>query len=368
MRVRLVRTYEVRQKHNINEIKSKECVFHDEEGTYFNAIIPKEQVMKFRNVLTEGGVYGIKNFLVITNFYKYKTTTHRFMIKFNYATQVKEYMHKHKAFSKIMFRLQSIKSLLLEQNLNDKLLIDVIGKVTEIYSPLDKIIDGKTSRLIDFIIEDGQYNRIRCTVWDDHVQAVVQYYNKVVEGPLIVLIQMCRTTVKSGEVRISSSYDATKLWFNHDSPEFSDFKKSLRDIQTPVKSISSTSMLSRGNVANDLRDGVIQVHSIAELYENTEIGEFWVAGKITGIETTGDWFFKSCLTNGCYKKLSDSHGGLCCRKCGRKGQKGLLKYRLIVRVADGSSNAPFLIWDRECTELVGLTAEQLKEKYPEVHF
>nr|GMD29931.1 replication factor A protein 1-like isoform X2 [Ipomoea batatas]GMD58734.1 replication factor A protein 1-like isoform X2 [Ipomoea batatas] len=296
MRVRLVRTYEVRQKHNINEIKSKECVFHDEEGTYFNAIIPKEQVMKFRNVLTEGGVYGIKNFLVITNFYKYKTTTHRFMIKFNYATQVKEYMHKHKAFPKIMFRLQSIESLLLEQNLNDKLLIDVIGKVTEIYSPLDKIIDGKTSRLIDFIIEDGH----------------------------------------------------------------------LRDIQTPVKSISSTSMLSCGNVANDLRDGVIQVHSIAELYENTEIGEFWVAGKITGIETTGDWFFKSCL--GCYKKLSDNNGGLCCRNCGRKGQKGLLKYRLIVRVADGSSNAPFLIWDRECTELVGLTAEQLKEKYPEVHF
>nr|GMD58735.1 replication protein A 70 kDa DNA-binding subunit B-like [Ipomoea batatas] len=115
---------------------------------------------------------------------------------------------------------------------------------------------------------------------------------------------MCRTTVKSGEVRISSSYDATKLWFNHDSPEFSDFKK--RDIQTPVKSISSTSMLSCGNVANDLRDGVIQVHSIAELYENTEIGEFWVAGKITGIETTGDWFFKSCL--GCYKKLSDNNG------------------------------------------------------------
>lgn len=30
-------------------------------------------------------------------------------------------------------------------------------------------------------------------------------------------------------------------------------------------------MLSCGNVANDLRDGVIQVHSIAELYENTEV-------------------------------------------------------------------------------------------------
>lgn len=36
MRVRLVRTYEVRQKHNINEIKSKECVFHDEEVQQFN--------------------------------------------------------------------------------------------------------------------------------------------------------------------------------------------------------------------------------------------------------------------------------------------------------------------------------------------
>lgn len=48
-----------------------------------------------------------------------------------------------------------------------------------------------------------------------------------------------------------------------------------------------------------------------------------------------------------------------CPNCKCKWGDGLLKYRLIVRVVGVNGNAPFLLWDRECTELLGITALEL---------
>nr|GMC49110.1 replication protein A 70 kDa DNA-binding subunit-like [Ipomoea batatas] len=51
---------------------------------------------------------------------------------------------------------KSLELLFHDAEVDDKELFDVIGKVVEIYSPLDKIIGGKPSRLIDFLIADTQ--------------------------------------------------------------------------------------------------------------------------------------------------------------------------------------------------------------------
>nr|GMC84958.1 replication protein A 70 kDa DNA-binding subunit B-like [Ipomoea batatas] len=44
--------------------------------------------------------------------------------------------------------------------------------------------------------------------------------------------------------------------------------------------------------------------------------------------------------------------------------EGVVRYKVIVRGADESGDAPMLIWDQECEELVGLSAGDLKAKYP----
>lgn len=55
------------------------------------------------------------------NFYTYKTNNNKFMIKFNYATIVKEY--KQINFSRIMYPLKSFSSLKSNEDFNDKELI-----------------------------------------------------------------------------------------------------------------------------------------------------------------------------------------------------------------------------------------------------
>nr|GLL35735.1 uncharacterized protein LOC109190185 [Ipomoea trifida] len=70
---------------------------------------------------------------------------------------------------------------------------------------------------------------------------------------------------------------------------------------------------------------------------------------------------------GCNKKLElDSDGFLACEKCGRRYGEGILRYRVKVRVVDRDGNAPLLLWDRECEQLVGVPATVLHERHPTV--
>ncbi|XP_019171193.1 PREDICTED: uncharacterized protein LOC109166758 [Ipomoea nil] len=183
IRVRCVRIYDVPERRVGSNVKSMECLLHDDQkhddqGDYIHANIQNKDVVKYKDVLKEGQLYEIKNFYAVTNYYLYKVTQHKYMLKFNYKTEVKQI--NSIGFPLFMFRLTSFESLKDPKQVNDKELIDVIGRVVEIYSPVDKIVGGKATKLIDF--------------------------------------QLC------GEVRITSSYDATKIWVNDDFDEFKDFK------------------------------------------------------------------------------------------------------------------------------------------------
>nr|GME11438.1 replication protein A 70 kDa DNA-binding subunit B-like [Ipomoea batatas] len=65
MRLRLIRTYDIVQSRYSDKVRSRECVFHDEEGSYVHLNIPGNNV-SVTNSFIEGHVYCIKNFLVPT--------------------------------------------------------------------------------------------------------------------------------------------------------------------------------------------------------------------------------------------------------------------------------------------------------------
>nr|GLL25712.1 uncharacterized protein LOC109173497 [Ipomoea trifida] len=109
---------------------------------------------------------------------------------------------------------------------------------------------------------------LKCTVWNEHVVAMLPFYNADLKEPLIVVLQLCRAKVVNGEVRITSSYDATKLHFNSSFDEFIESKsKLLSAIHSPVRNMST---------ATD--------------------GDFYVAAEILGIEGSGRWYYIFCIT------------------------------------------------------------------------
>nr|GMC47084.1 replication protein A 70 kDa DNA-binding subunit D-like [Ipomoea batatas] len=183
LRLCVVKVYDIPERNASTIMKSKEIVFHDQQGTFLHGHIPKEHVTRFQNVFREGVVYGLKFFLVITNFYTFKTSPYRYMIKFNYQTVVKEL--KNPNFPMHMYRIRSLSDIKSMQGVDEKQLFDVIGRVVELHAPQAKVINGKDSRLIDFIIEDAEGVRITCTVWDDHVAKIEPFYNTSTEEPLV---------------------------------------------------------------------------------------------------------------------------------------------------------------------------------------
>nr|GMC66465.1 replication factor A protein 1-like isoform X2 [Ipomoea batatas] len=213
IRLRLIRTYTVTEGSNESAIKSQECLFHDIEGTYVHASIHVDFIDQFSNLLKEGKVYAVKNFVVVSYYYQYKTTQHKYMMRFNQYTTIER--HRRKGFPSLLFRIKPIENLLAGK-VEEKQLIDVIGRVVEFYYPKDKVIAGFPTQLVDFLIEDSKGNRIKCTLWDEHVPAVMPFFNNHVDGHLIVLLQLCRAKIVDSEVRISSSYTTTKVLFNLD--------------------------------------------------------------------------------------------------------------------------------------------------------
>nr|GMD45451.1 replication factor A protein 1-like [Ipomoea batatas] len=120
-----------------------------------------------------------------------------------------------------------------------------------------------------------------------HVFAILPYYNVNLAEPLIVVIQLCRAKVVNGEVRITSSYDATQLWFNQTFAEFVDFRSKLAANTSPVKSISTTTVLSHSTGPSEFQSGAVIVSTLSDVFEAVEDNDFYVPAEIMGIEGSG---------------------------------------------------------------------------------
>ncbi|XP_019179267.1 PREDICTED: uncharacterized protein LOC109174488 [Ipomoea nil] len=93
-----------------------------------------------------------------------------------------------------------------------------------------------------------------------------------------------------------------------------------------------------------------------------QFGDFWVAARIVFIDDP-EWYYASCRTKGCNKKLKLKGKWLWCSTCDRNWGDGTLRYRVKVRVVDLDGNAHFLLWDRECLDLIGISADDLKDTH-----
>nr|GMD63527.1 replication factor A protein 1-like isoform X2 [Ipomoea batatas] len=178
IRLRLIRTYTVTEGRNKSAVKSQECVFHDTEGTYVHASIHADFIDQFSHLLKEGKVYAVKNFVAVSYYYQYKTTQHKFMMRFNQYTTIER--HRRKGFPSLLFRIKPIEELLAGK-VEEKLLIDVIGRVVEFYSPKDNVIAGFPIQLVDFLIEDSNANNsqspmVVSTIRDLYERAEEGYY------------------------------------------------------------------------------------------------------------------------------------------------------------------------------------------------
>nr|GMC60985.1 AP-2 complex subunit alpha-2 [Ipomoea batatas] len=76
---------------------------------------------------------------------------------------------------------------------------NLIGRVVSITEQKVVQVNSNPQRLIDFVIEDSRGSRLTVTLWEEHVDSVLPYYNVDLAEPLIVILQLCRVWVNKGK-------------------------------------------------------------------------------------------------------------------------------------------------------------------------
>nr|GMD01519.1 3-hydroxy-3-methylglutaryl-coenzyme A reductase-like [Ipomoea batatas] len=79
-----------------------------------------------------------------------------------------------------------------------QLVKNLIGRVVSITEQKVVQVNSNPQRLIDFVIEDSRGSQLTVTLWEEHVDFVLPYYNVDLAEPLIVILQLCRAWVNKG--------------------------------------------------------------------------------------------------------------------------------------------------------------------------
>nr|GMC79991.1 replication protein A 70 kDa DNA-binding subunit B-like [Ipomoea batatas] len=163
-----------------------------------------------------------------------------------------------------------------------------------------------------------------------------------------------------GEIRISSSYTATRVLFNYECPKLFAFKDRFL---TPIRTISSRSRNTGSGSLKTMSNENITVTSLMAIYDDKKIEEFWVVGEITDIQR--DWYFIACANKGCGKKIQEINDQMYCKSCDQQSPDEIIKYKLVIDVLDDEQDGQLILWDNVCSPLLGFTASELKGKYSE---
>ncbi|KAH6800860.1 hypothetical protein C2S52_001324 [Perilla frutescens var. hirtella] len=150
------------------------------------------------------------------------------------------------------------------------------------------------------------------------------------------------------------------MLLNEDIPEIHNFKNSLRENSEVSKaiSVSALSGSSISNIDDDLTSGHHTLVNTKSLHLKNKAGTYWIYGKIESVGLDGTWYYMSCLR--CTKKVSKVGDKFFCDKCNNSDATGSLRYKLIILIADEAGTQSLLLWNKECFELVGKTAMELK--------
>ncbi|XP_074327616.1 uncharacterized protein LOC141665530 [Apium graveolens] len=187
------------------------------ENFYVQSTVASNVWDIFQEVINEGKVYEISDFLTKKDTRKHRSVSSRIYITFNSETVIKPLLgydttidyHKFDFFdigdmivnakdTKLAILLIFLQVLYDSQSLSY-----IIGVFEDI--ELAQVIPSKIGdqMIIHFRITDGR-NDVRVTVWGKHVKSLDPLFNDVLESPIIVILACMRPLWLHGEAVIGT--------------------------------------------------------------------------------------------------------------------------------------------------------------------
>ncbi|GAU47014.1 hypothetical protein TSUD_403240 [Trifolium subterraneum] len=232
LRVRVINLWSTPDRNYPAEDGAMHTIFLDKDCGKIHAIVKKDLIFQFKDVIEEGAAYVIERFMVAKNDSSFKTTPHKHKLNFMRGTSVfkvtaTEIPANH-------FQFMSFQEILASSKEDQYL--DVIGHVVEKNVIKETEKNGNIHRVMDATLEDLE---IHCTLWGDFAVKMQQF----IDGhdstlPVIMVLQFGKLKKYLGSMGVSNAFYGTKLFLNGQIPEVAAYiEKHVLDVLQELLSL-----------------------------------------------------------------------------------------------------------------------------------
>ncbi|XP_014625994.2 replication protein A 70 kDa DNA-binding subunit E-like [Glycine max] len=292
----------------------------------------------------------------------YRVCDHQFKLVFIGVTVVRECVLEDIPFRK--YRFAGFADVVAGQ-FEPRLLVDVIGVVEEV---VFRQVSGKGRRVV-FKLKDLSQQLLSCTLWDDYCLQFLKFLDDYEgDGPIRVLLTHGRIKEAQGSYppSVSNSFKASKLIINQPVMEIQEFNERLAELgieaRSGFKSHGEGSTQLSGSIQLSSKEsffGKAEAKTIADINTISEEIVCVIVGTITRIVLDNhSWCYTACIR--CHKKSDAEMAPFTCA-CGKYNKEVVLRYRLEVMINQRNESTKFLLWDRECNELIGQSADAVNK-------
>ncbi|KAL5163058.1 Replication protein A DNA-binding subunit B [Glycine soja] len=369
-----------------NKFEQAEMVIVDSEGDQIHAVCKADHLKSWKADLKENSTYVMHNFKVVKNDGQFRVCEHEYKLAFIGVTIVREVDLHELPFKEFRFvefgnvvAGNFVVGLLVGEpshNLcfhfdhnffsffNDLFLFsDIIGVVDQV---LFQHVSSKNTRVV-FRMKDLSGEVLSCTLWENYCMQFLAYLNeRGNDGPIVIILTHARIKDAQGSylASVSNSFKASKLLINEPILEIQEFRERLLDLGVKVSPVlppgdQGSSQLSRGSQLSS-KDAFLSKVEAKTIYEINGISEDVVCvtvGTISKIVMNNhSWCYPACVQ--CHRKTDIQTGPFTCG-CGKNNDQPVLRYRVEVMVSQNNDSSKFLLWDRECAELIGQTVDEV---------
>ncbi|RHN74002.1 putative nucleic acid-binding protein [Medicago truncatula] len=325
-----------------------EMIIVDAKGNNIQVVIPTGYKAVYDKILMENTTYTLSNFQVQNNDLAFKASDHKYMLKWNSATNVVDVnLHdipipntKFKPFAEI-----------ISGKWRSDLLVHVIGMVQDMgYCQLN---EGNGKKLQDYAARFIQYNKDRKDV-----------------GPLIIMLNYCKIKEEGRyPLSVSNTYSFTKMFLNDNIPEINLFRESLPKDEQLVSSsqILCTQSYTGSQVAT--QDDLLSKNTVLPLSQVIQLDQITYCVTVATIQKVNSnkngWYYFAC--HKCPKIAKGDKPPYTCED-GHNTEIEIVRYKLEMDVSYESDRCNFVVWDREVTQMLGISAAQLRSNMIQVQF
>ncbi|KAL3618005.1 hypothetical protein CASFOL_038326 [Castilleja foliolosa] len=298
--------------------------------------------------MVEGKVYRIKDFCVMENTTRTKTTPHEFRILLHKQTHILDY--EKGDFPMIMYAPRDLEDIALNRNIDQSVLLDVIGMVVSFQPPCN--VPALNTKRFDFKIEDTNGIQISCSLWGDYMNELLSVLEQEIEKPVIVIIQLGKINRfrYSAELKVSNTFYVSKVIVNGTQEIFQNFRQRLGDREI----VRARQLMSdeTNEIYQDFASGKAKVRSIKFLNGLKDKGlDYWVVGTVIDIMSPKGCWYLACKE--CYHKVYAEGDVKRCLYCGEETVEDILRYKIKILVGDDSGCCTLLLWNKQCVALLG---------------